>query len=101
MTINSYDVGDLIRCTGTFTNAAGTAVDPTTVTFKVEDASGDVTSYVYDTDPEVVRDGTGVYHVDVSIDEAGRWQFRWESTGTGQAAGESEFWIRPAGVGSG
>ena len=94
---NTYDIGDLVRCTGTFTNAAGNAIDPTTVTFKVRDPPLNETEYVYGDDAEVVKDGVGVYHVDVSVDESGRWRYRWESTGTGQAAGEAEFSVRRSG----
>jgi hypothetical protein len=92
---NSYDVGDVVRCTGTFTDADGNVVDPTAVTFKFEDPSGNETSYVYGTDPEVVRVSQGVYRVDVTIDESGIWYYRFVSTGTGAAASEEFFKIRP------
>lgn len=91
---NTYDKGDLVRNTGTWTDAAGAAVDPTTVVFKYTDPGGVTMTLTYSTDPEVVRSSTGIYYVDVSIDEVGRWITRWESTGTGQAAGEGEFYIR-------
>jgi len=89
----TYDVGDLVRCTGTFTNAAGTAVDPTAVSFMLRAPSGTETTYTYGVDAELVRDGTGVYHVDVDADEEGAWYYRFESTGTGQAAEESRFYV--------
>ena len=91
---NTYDVGDLVRCVGVFADSEAAAIDPTTVTFKVREPSGDVVAYVYSTDAEVVRDGEGNYHVDVSATEAGTWHYRYESTGTGQAAGENEFEVR-------
>ena len=90
----AYDKGDLVRCTGTFTNSAGNPVDPTTVTFKVRDPPLNEMEYVYGVDAEVVRDDQGIYHVDVSVDESGRWRYHWQSTGTGQAAGEAEFSVR-------
>ena len=89
----NYDVGDLIRCQGTFTDTNGDAVDPTTVTFIVLDPSGNETTHVYGTDAEVVRSAAGVYHVDVSIDEGGQWAYRFSSTGTGQAAGEKRYQV--------
>lgn len=90
----TYDVGDLVRVTGTFTNSAGEALDPTAVNCKVKDPSGNVVTYVYGTDDELVKTSTGVYYVDVDADEAGDWWARVYSTGTGQAASEYIFSVR-------
>ena len=92
---NTYDVGDEIRCTGTFTDADGDAQDPASVFFSFEAPSdASVTQYEYGVDTEVVKSSTGVYYVDLSIDESGMWYYRWHSTGTGQAAGENYFYVR-------
>jgi len=89
----TYDVGDLVRCTGTFTNAAETAVDPTAVVFMLRSPGGVEMTYTYGEDDELVRDATGVYHVDVDVDEEGSWHYRFESTGTGQAAEEARIYV--------
>lgn len=91
--INCYDKGDLIRCSGAFTDAAEDAQDPTVVIFKFTNPSGNTTTYTYDTDAELVKDSVGNYHVDVDADESGRWYTRWEATGTGQAADEELFFV--------
>ena len=91
---NTYDVGDLARVTGTFTNSAGTAVDPTVVKLSYKDPSENITTLTYGTDASVIKSATGVYYCDVSIDEAGVWWFRWWATGTGQSASESWFDVR-------
>ena len=96
---NIYDVGDLVRVTGTFTNAAGVAQDPTTVTFKYAKPSGTQTSLVYGTSILVVKSGTGVYYVDVNADEAGTWLYLWKGTGTGQSADESSFIVQANRIG--
>lgn len=96
---NTYDVGDSVRCTGTWTTAAGVAVDPTTVTFFYKDPSGNTTTLIYDTDEEVIKSDTGIYYVDVDGDESGHWLTRWESTGTGKAAEPGEFFVRRQNVG--
>lgn len=93
MTLNAYDIGDLVRCTGTFASS-GSNVNPTAVMFKVKTPAGVVTTYTYGTDAALVRDSTGVYHVDVSAAEAGEYVYRFWSTGTGQAAAEGKFVIR-------
>jgi hypothetical protein len=89
--VNQYDVGDLVRVTGTFTDAAGTAIDPTTVAFKVKKPDRSITTYTYGTDMQLVKESTGNYRVDISADVKGKYKYRWYSTGNGQAAGESEF----------
>lgn len=86
-----YDKGDLVKCSGAFTDSDGNAIDPTAVVFKVKDPSGTVTTYTYGEDDELVRDSAGNYHVNVDADEMGLWYYRFESTGTGQAADEGYF----------
>lgn len=94
--MNEYDVGDLVRITGTLANSAGTATDPSgTITFKVRDPGGTITTLVYGVDDEVVKSSTGVYYTDVALDEPGTWHYRVESgTGTGQAADEDELFAK-------
>ena len=93
MATNTYDIGDLVRCSVLFEDAAGTNIDPVTVSVKVKPPSGSTVTYVYLTDVALVKESTGLYHVDVSVTIAGTWWFRWYSTGTGQAAGERKFWV--------
>lgn len=93
MTRNAYDIGDLVRCTGTFASS-GANVNPAAVMFKAKSPAGVVTTYTYGVDAALVRDATGVYHVDVSATEAGDWSYRFWSTGTGQAAAEGQFGVR-------
>ena len=44
--MNSYDKGDLVRLTATFTNSAGAATDTTAVTCKVRSPTA-TTTYTY------------------------------------------------------
>jgi hypothetical protein len=90
---NTYDYGDLVRVTGTFTTAAGVATDPTAVLCKVRNPAGTVTTLTYGTDAALVKSGTGVYYTDVSASAAGIWHYRFYSTGTGQAANETYFQV--------
>jgi len=89
--MNKYYPGQGIRYMVTFKNAAGQEADPGTVTFKILDPSGVTTSYIYDTDPEVVRDGQGEYHCDVTGDESGLWTQRWEGTDPVPAVSEARI----------
>ena len=92
--MNSYDVGDVVRCSGAFANSAGAAVDPTAVLCKVRKPDGTVTTYTYGVDAPLVKAAAGSYYLDVNATEAGIWAYRFYSTGTGQAAGETSFRVR-------
>jgi hypothetical protein len=84
---NVYDVGDKIRLSATFTSG-GTPTDPTTIAVKVKEPDGVITTGVG------VKDDTGDYHYDWTIDQAGRHWYRFEGTGTVVAAAENDFWAR-------
>jgi uncharacterized protein YfaS (alpha-2-macroglobulin family) len=90
----SYDVGDVVRCSGAFADSAGVAIDPTAVFCKVKTPSGVVTSYAYGTDAQLVKAGVGSYYVDVEAATTGTYYYRFYSTGTGKTAGEGSFTVR-------
>jgi hypothetical protein len=94
--VNHYQVGDKVRGSAAFTNAAGSAIDPGTVTFRFRHQDGAATIYTYLTDAELVRNTTGCYHVDFSVGTAGLWYYRFAATGTGQSAGEELLYVEPS-----
>lgn len=94
--MNSYDVGDKIRGSASYTNAAGSATDPTAITFRFRHEDGAATIYTYGTDAELVKNSTGNYHADFSVGTAGFWYYRFAATGTGQSAGEKTIYVRPS-----
>jgi hypothetical protein len=90
-----FDLGDLVQVDADFTTqATGAVIDPTTVSVSVLDPDRKLTTYVYVTDVEVVKDATGSYYLRINANKAGRWYYRWFSTGTGQAAGERSFTVK-------
>lgn len=93
---NSYHVGDAVRVStaSAFTDAAAAAFDPDIVRGKVLDPAGAVTTYVYGTDAELIRDGAGLYHFDINVDAEGTWYYRIEGESSGgayQGADEGTF----------
>jgi hypothetical protein len=90
MAVNSYTKGTQVRLSATFT-VAGVATDPTTVTFKVEDPTGIVTSY---TSPQVIKDSVGNYHLDILLGTSGVWWYRTEGSGVVTAATEAQLAVR-------
>lgn len=88
---NEYDIGDSVRLQGTFTDVDGAAFDPDTVTVKYQDPSGNDTSST-----SATQSATGVYYLDIEVDEGGIWYYRFEGTATGgakQGAEETYFWV--------
>lgn len=98
MTTPAYDIGDLRRFEVTFTDINDVAADPTTITFKIREPDGTVTTYVYGTNSELVKDATGKYHVDWTVAKAGRHIVRWEGDGSLITAEEAEFYAKLQGV---
>lgn len=100
---NSYLEGSLVRVnnvdpTGTppgFVNSSGALADPTTVKFyyEREDIPGE-TTLVYGVDGALVKESTGIYHVDLdTTSKPGAWIYRWEGTGSVQAASRGKFTV--------
>jgi len=83
---SEYLEGATVRVQATFA-VGGSNTDPTTVTLKVKDPSGNIDSYTYALG-QVTKGATGVYYKDVQPDETGTWIYRW--IGTGAAAGVAE-----------
>lgn len=78
--------GDAVRLSAAFTNAAGTATDPTTVTLKVRPKGGTEEVFVYATDVELVKDTTGNYHLDYTVPTIAphrglEFSYQWIGTG--------------------
>jgi hypothetical protein len=88
--MNGYNKGDLVRVAAAFTNAAGTAIDPTAVFAEYRSPTGALTTLEYVADVELVRDSTGNYHVDISASVAGYYSYRFYAVGTGQSASDKE-----------
>lgn len=94
MSITVYHVGDLVRIAAVFKDVNGTATDPTTITLKVKDPSGNTDTYTYAAG-QITKASTGNYHRDISIDETGDWHYEWVSTGSGQGVEPGEFTVEP------
>lgn len=90
-----YDKGELVRCSCSFINrATSAAVDPASVVCKYTKPGQATTTLTYGTDNALVKDATGLYHVDLNANVSGVWTYRWESTGANQGAIEGSFEVR-------
>ena len=100
MSANKYDAGDVVRLRGSFTNSAGTAVDPASVVFqyRLQRAwlPASYAELVYGVN-SVVKAATGEYYHDFAVSSAmagERVQYRWEGQGANAAAGADFFQVR-------
>jgi len=93
-----YDKGDLVCLTATFT-LASVLTDPTTVTLKVKDPSGNVDTYTLALS-QVNNSSTGVYFKNISLDEAGYWYYQWAGTGAVESVEEDYLVVRTRQVGT-
>lgn len=83
-----YEVGDLGRFTVTFRDPDTDAlVDPSSIVFKYKTPLAVQTSVTFP-DDNLVKLSEGQYRTWVSLGEPGVWTFRWETTGSHQAAAE-------------
>lgn len=86
--------GDTERLRGTFKDANGDNADPTTVKVIYQKPDGTEITKTSGTDAEVVKQATGDYYIDIILDKAGIWCYRWEGTGNVTTAEEETFTVR-------
>lgn len=94
--MNQYDVGDVVRLATTFTNSAGTGVDPSSITFQHRQWLADPTSFttiVYGVG-SITRVTTGEYYHDFAVSSVGELRYRWNGFGANAAAVEGRFMVR-------
>ena len=91
--MNAYDKGDSVRLSAAFTSG-GVAVDPSTVSLTYQKPRTKAQVTVTYASGGVTKDSTGNYSVVIFPDQAGIWEYRWVSTGTGAAAEIGRFQVR-------
>ncbi len=89
---NTYDKEDLVRLTGRFT-ISSVLTDPTAVTLMIIGPDRVTGTYTYAA-AELTKLATGIYYRDTSLDQVGRWDYRFMATGTVQAAADNLLLVR-------
>ena len=102
MALNHYLIGNSVVMIGSCSvvdplTRAETPTDPTTVTFTRVKPDGSVTTYTTGS-PEFSHLAVGIDAVVVGVDQAGVEKWRYESTGTCEAAAEDLFQVNPSSV---
>lgn len=85
----SYTAGQLVRLRASFTNPENNneLTTPSAVLLKILHPNGTETSVTPSSE------GTGKFFYDLPLDKAGRWVYRFESSGTYQAAKEKALLV--------
>jgi len=100
--MKEYELGQSVRLTASFANAAGVAADPSTITFKygvrLVNPPPDPTaiSAVFGVDIAVVKDSVGRYHYDVVPSLPGNYTSAVVGTGTIAAVAVGSFRVKPS-----
>lgn len=87
-----YDPGTTVRLGANF-RTQGAPADPTTVTLKVRQPNGSITTYTF-AGAAIVKDAVGRYHRDITPNMPGQWYYRFFGTGAVEATREETFRIR-------
>lgn len=99
--MDSYDIGDRVRLRVSFTNSAGVAVDPSSVTLQYRRWLADPSSYstlAFGVN-SIVKESVGSYYHDLAPTEDGEWRYRWNAFGDNASAVEKQFKVRFRSVG--
>lgn len=97
---STYDVGDIVRVIGTFTDTGGTVGDPSSVHFHYDTPTSTAPTTASRSTTTtgatngISKESTGVYFSDITTTGKGLYEARIFSTGTLQAAGETWFSVR-------
>ena len=98
---STYDIGDTIRLTGTFTDTGGTNADPTNINFLYDTPTSTApstatrTSTGINTVDGITKVSAGVYHFDLQSTGKGLYETRFTSSDVIEASVESWFSVRP------
>lgn len=88
--MTAYVSGSTVRMYGVF-SVTGVLTDPSVVTGKVKPPGATTLNFPYGSSAQLVRDGIGLYHLDMVVTATGLWRYRWEGSGSASIAGEGTF----------
>lgn len=93
MSNNSYLIGNAVRVSCAFTDAAGIASDPADVVLLVREP-GAVSNAIHAVAEGFLKKvAPGRYTADIAADKAGEWLYRFEGTGGLTAAEDGRFTV--------
>lgn len=91
MTVKTYELGNVIKVSGSFTDSNDEPVDPSQVSVSILTPGKSLLSYVYNQGQEVKKEGTGIYYIEINANITGDWYVRFFSSGSIISASEILF----------
>lgn len=82
-------VGDLVQLQALIVSLSGVLLNPSVITFQVRSPQFSTTEL------DVIQDGTGTFHADLSLTAGGTWMWRVACEGLVQGAEEASFYVQP------
>lgn len=90
-------IGQVARVSVVLTDANAAAADPSALALKIKPPTGAVVTYAYG-GGVLLKDAVGAYHADITLDQAGAWNFRWEATAPNAGAFEHSVAVQKSRV---
>ena len=96
MPTKSYPLHSVIRLESRYTDDDGAFVDPDEVTFEYTTPAGTDAALTV-SGGGVERESAGIYYVDLDVQVAGLWRYRWKADGGIEVASyDQSFFVRPS-----
>ena len=94
---HDFILGATARLPVTITALVGnTMADPGGLVLKIRKPDQALVTLTYGTDAALVKASVGLYYVDVLLDQAGRWKWRWEASAPNTGVVEGWLEVRPS-----
>lgn len=90
--MTTYTPGDVVTLSAVFLNTSGAPTNPSNVALYVKDPFGNTTNNT------PTNDSAGNYHFDLSVPNAGVYNYRWVGTGTVTTTQEGAITVAPSSV---
>ena len=89
----AFLVGQAARLDVLVTNVDGQAIDPSLITLLILSPNGSPSEAP---PAEIVKESTGAYHYDLTLNKPGRWYYRWETGAPAIGAAEGQINVQPS-----
>lgn len=96
--MSDWLIGQAARISVDVKDFGGALADPGALRLKVKPPTGVLQTFVYGTDIALVKDATGKYHLDLTLDADGAWAYRWECDAPNAGAIEGTLQVRKSAV---
>jgi hypothetical protein len=82
----------VIRIKARIRDLNGDLVDPDSIIFELKKPGDDIYTILNNTTyPSIVKESTGIYYIDIYVDEPGRYKYSWFTIGYPETSWKSFF----------